>query len=113
MYSDMSEMPGPDVDVNDRAPAHPAPSTMPIEAISSSAWMTAAFFFFVAGSTRRCSVKSMKDSQREDDGVMGYHAQTVAPPKTQPRADAVFPSTMTLPSVAFMRSTRNGILAGK
>ena len=91
MYSDMREMPGPDVDVNDRAPAHPAPSTMPIEAISSSAWMMAAFFFFVAGSTRRWSQKSMNASQREDDGVMGYHAQTVAPPKTQPRAKPCSP----------------------
>jgi len=45
MYSDMSEIPGPDVDVNERAPAQPAPRTMPIEAISSSAWMTATFFF--------------------------------------------------------------------
>ena len=106
MNSDMSEMPGPDVDVNARAPAQPAPSTMPIEAISSSAWMTATFFFFVTGSTRRSSQKSMKDSQSEDDGVIGYHAQTVAPPKTQPSAAAVLPSTMILPSVAFIRSTR-------
>ena len=86
---------------------------MPIEAISSSAWMMATFFFFVTGSTRRWSQKSMNASQREDDGVMGYHAQTVAPPKTQPRADAVFPSTMIFPSVASIRSTRNGILTGK
>ena len=71
MYSDMSEMPGPDVDVNERAPAQPAPSTMPIDAISSSAWMIATFFFFVTGSTRRSSQKSMKDSQSEDDGVIG------------------------------------------
>src|SRR5450759_1241020 len=113
MVSDMSEMPGPDVDVNDRAPAHPAPSTMPIEASSSSAWMTATFFFFVVGSTRRSSQKSMKASQREDDGVMGYQAHTVAPPNTQPSAAAMFPSTMILPFVAFIRSTRNGILTGK
>ena len=55
----------------------------------------------------------MNASQREDDGVIGYHAQTVAPPKMQPSAAAVLPSTMILPSVAFMRSTRNGILTGK
>src|SRR5450759_1754936 len=113
MYSDMSEMPGPDVEVNERAPAHPAPSTMPIEASSSSAWRIATFFFFVTGSTLRSSQKSMKDSHREDDGVMGYHAHTVAPPKTHPSAAAMFPSTMIFPCVAFMRSTRKGILAGK
>ena len=79
MYSDMREMPGPDVDVNARAPAQPAPRTMPIEAISSSAWMTATFFFPVAGSTRSSSQKSMKDSQSDEEGVIGYHAQTVAP----------------------------------
>ena len=106
-------MPGPDVEVNARAPAQPAPSTMPMEAISSSAWMTATFFFFVTGSTRRSSQKSMKHSQSEDDGVIGYQAHTVAPPKTQPRAAAEFPSTMIFPAVAFMRSTRKGILAGK
>jgi len=48
----------------------------------------------------------MKDSQREEDGVIGYHAHTVAPANTQPRADAALPSTMILPAVAFMRSTR-------
>src|SRR5512143_1930906 len=106
MYSDISEMPGPDVDVKDRAPAHPAPRTMPIEAISSSAWMTATFFFPVAGSTRSSSQKSMKDSQRDEEGVIGYHAQTVAPAKTQPSAAAALPSTMILPFVASMRSTR-------
>src|SRR5471030_2958555 len=101
MYSDMSEMPGPDVDVNDRAPAHAAPSTMPIDASSSSAWRIATFFKCVAGSTRRSSQKSMNASQREDEGVMGYHAHTVAPPNTQPSADATFPSMMILPCVAF------------
>jgi len=35
--SDISEMPGPDVDVIDRAPAQLAPTTMPSAAISSSA----------------------------------------------------------------------------
>ena len=37
MNSDMSEMPGPAVAVMERAPAHPAPSAMPMEASSSSA----------------------------------------------------------------------------
>jgi hypothetical protein len=113
MNSDMSEIPGPEVDVNERAPAHAAPSTIPIEAISSSAWMMATFFFFVTGSMRRSSQKSMKLSHRDDEGVMGYHAQTVAPPNTQPSAAAAFPSMMILPCVAFMRSTRKGIFDGK
>ena len=34
-------MPGPDVDVIDRAPAQTAPTTMPSAAISSSAWTIA------------------------------------------------------------------------
>jgi hypothetical protein len=34
-------MPGPEVDVIARAPAQPAPITMPMEAISSSACTTA------------------------------------------------------------------------
>jgi len=37
MNSCISEMPGPDVAVNARAPFQPAPTTMPIEASSSSA----------------------------------------------------------------------------
>ncbi len=89
-----------------RAPAQPAPRTIPIEAISSSAWMMATFFLFVPGSTRSSSQKSMNDSQSDEDGVIGYHAQTVAPAKTHPSAAAALPSTMILPAVAFIRSTR-------
>ena len=37
----LAESTRPDVAVIDRAPAHPAPSTMPIAANSSSAWTTA------------------------------------------------------------------------
>ncbi len=37
MNSFISEMPGPEVQVNAREPAQPAPITMPMEAISSSA----------------------------------------------------------------------------
>ena len=37
MNSVISEMPGPEVAVNARAPFQPAPTTMPIEASSSSA----------------------------------------------------------------------------
>ncbi len=39
MNSVISEMPGPLVGVNARAPFHDAPSTIPIAASSSSAWM--------------------------------------------------------------------------
>ncbi len=40
--------------VKARAPFQPAPITMPIEAISSSAWTMANLFFLVSGSTRSC-----------------------------------------------------------
>ena len=39
MNSLISEMPGPDVGVKDRAPFHDAPITMPMAESSSSAWM--------------------------------------------------------------------------
>ena len=41
MNSVISEMPGPEVAVNARAPFQPAPIAMPIEASSSSPWMIA------------------------------------------------------------------------
>jgi hypothetical protein len=41
MNSVISEMPGPDVAVNERAPFQPAPIAMPMEASSSSPWMIA------------------------------------------------------------------------
>src|SRR5262245_16510547 len=92
MNSDISEMPGPEVAVNARAPFQPAPVTMPIEAISSSAWMIANLLVLVFSSTRRREQYLWKASAREDDGVIGYHAQTVAPPYTQPSAAAALPS---------------------
>ena len=48
----MSEMPGPLVGVNALAPFQDAPSTMPIAASSSSAWMTAKLRSPVSASTR-------------------------------------------------------------
>ena len=48
----ISEMPGPDVAVNARAPFQAAPITMPIEASSSSACTMANLFCLVTGSTR-------------------------------------------------------------
>jgi len=73
-------MPGPEVAVNARAPFHPAPITMPIEASSSSAWMIAYFACLVSVSTRSFAQCRVNASASEDDGVIGYQAQTVAPP---------------------------------
>ena len=52
MNSAISEMPGPAVDVIDRAPAQEAPTTMPRAAISSSAWTTAKLALPVSLSVR-------------------------------------------------------------
>ncbi len=52
MNSLISEMPGPEVAVKARAPFQPAPTTMPMEASSSSACTIAKRFWPVAGSTR-------------------------------------------------------------
>jgi hypothetical protein len=75
----MSERPGPDVAVNARAPFQLAPSTMPMAASSSSAWMNAKFFLPVKGSVRNLSANILYASMSEVDGVIGYHAPTVAP----------------------------------
>ena len=48
----MSEIPGPDVAVIERAPAQPAPSAIPIDASSSSACTTAKVAFPVSLSIR-------------------------------------------------------------
>src|SRR5205814_4797797 len=80
MNSVISEMPGPDVAVNARAPFQPAPITMPIDASSSSACTIAKRFWPVSGSTRSFWQYLMNDSASDDDGVIGYHAHTVAPP---------------------------------
>src|ERR1043166_7314004 len=107
MNSLISEMPGPAVDVNDRAPAHDAPSTMPAAANSSSAWMMQYFFSFVSGSTRKRSQNSLNASINDVDGVIGYHAATVAPAYTAPSAPAVLPSSRIAVRVASIRSRRN------
>ncbi len=73
-------MPGPDVAVKARAPFQAAPITMPIEASSSSACTIANLFSLVCGSTRSRRQWLVKASASEDDGVIGYQAQTVAPP---------------------------------
>src|ERR1700716_2803858 len=76
----ISEMPGPEVAVKARAPFQAAPITTPIEASSSSAWRIATLFCLVSGSTRRRLQWLVKASAKDDEGVIGYQAQTVAPP---------------------------------
>src|SRR6185437_6695693 len=80
MNSFISEMPGPDVAVNARAPFQPAPVTMPMEAISSSACTIAYLCLPVCWSTRNLAQYFWNASANDDDGVIGYHAHTVAPP---------------------------------
>src|SRR3954465_1623874 len=103
MNSCMSEIPGPDVAVKARAPFQPAPHTMPIEASSSSAWTIANLFLPVSLSTRSLEQYFWNASATDDDGVIGYHAHTVAPPYTAPSAAAALPSRKILPPTALAR----------
>ena len=73
-------MPGPEVAVNARAPFQPAPMTMPMEASSSSPWTMAYLAFLLSVSMRSRRQWLVKASASEEEGVIGYHAQTVAPP---------------------------------
>ena len=79
MNSVIKETPGPEVAVKARAPFQPAPVTMPMEAISSSA-CTIAYFDLLVASTRSFWQYLMKASATDEEGVIGYHAHTVAPP---------------------------------
>src|ERR1700737_4998032 len=97
----MGEMPGPAVEVIERAPAQLAPITIPSAAISSSAWTMAKVAFPVAFSTRYRFMYPMSDSQSDEDGVIGYHATTVTPAIMQPIAAAALPSIRILPDVRF------------
>src|SRR5678815_3778770 len=106
MNSVISEMPGPDVAVNARAPFQLAPMTMPIDASSSSACTIANLFLLLAGSTRCFWQYLMNASASDDDGVIGYHAHTVAPPYTAPSAAALFPSMKILWPTLLARFTR-------
>src|ERR1043165_4450781 len=110
MNSLISEIPGPAVDVNARAPAQPAPITIPAAASSSSAWMSAYLRRFVSGSMRKRSQYSLNASINDVDGVIGYHAPTVAPAYTAPNAAAEFPSRRMLSLFAsiFSRWNANG-----
>jgi hypothetical protein len=80
MNSVIKEMPGPEVAVKARAPFQDAPITMPIEASSSSPCTIAYFALPVSGSCRSFLQWLVKASATDDDGVIGYQAQTVAPP---------------------------------
>src|SRR3990172_5872394 len=97
----MSEMPGPAVAVMARAPAQPAPMTMPMAASSSSAWTTAKVAL-PSGPMRYFRRYPMSVSTREDDGVMGYQVTSVTPANSAPRAAAELPSTMILPAAPSM-----------
>ena len=79
MNSFISEIPGPAVGVKARAPAHDAPMTMPIAAISSSACRMAKRLRLVSGSRRYFWQNPLNASINEVAGVIGYHAPTVAP----------------------------------
>src|SRR5438093_13154186 len=74
MNSVISDTPGPDVQVNARAPFHPAPMTTPIDAISSSAWTIAYLFWPLGLSTRNLLQYFWNASATDDDGVIGYQA---------------------------------------
>ncbi len=76
----ISEIPGPEVAVKARAPFHPAPTAMPTEASSSSPCTMANLFLPVSLSTRSFEQYFWNASASEDEGVIGYHAHTVAPP---------------------------------
>src|SRR4029077_19936707 len=96
MNSVISETPGPDVAVNARAPFHPAPTTMPTDASSSSPCTIAYLCLPVSLSTRSFEQYFSNAAASEEDGVIGYQAHPVAPPYTQPSAAALLPSTKIL-----------------
>ena len=75
----ISETPGPLVAVKARAPFQPAPITMPMAASSSSA-CSMAKLRVPSLPTRNWLQYLSNASAKEVDGVMGYHAHTVAPP---------------------------------
>src|SRR5207237_10063980 len=104
----MSEMPGPAVAVIARAPAQLAPTTMPSDAISSSACTIANVAFPVALSTRYFFMYPISDSHSEDEGVIGYQATTVTPAIMQPIAAAALPSVRILPAVPFIGAVNDG-----
>src|SRR4030042_2049931 len=101
----MSEPPGAAVAVIARAPAQPAPRTMPTADSSSSAWTTA-YVAFPSGPIRYFLRYVMRVSTSDDDGVIGYHVTTVTPANIAPIAPAAFPSTIISPRAAPIRRVR-------
>src|SRR5260370_25963064 len=99
-------MPGPEVEVIERAPAQPAPIAMPTAASSSSACTTEMSFSPVFGSVRNLSAYAIRFSHRDEEGVMGYHAATVTPPIRAPSAAAWLPSTSTFWSTTPLIASR-------
>ena len=98
-----------------RSSSHPR--TMPMAASSSSACtMRKLFRYWIApsgpgsgcGSRRYSRHRAVKLSITDVDGVIGYHAATVAPAYKQPSAVAVFPSIRILSRVASITSRWNG-----
>src|ERR1700755_3023193 len=80
MNSCIVEMPGPEAAGKARAPFQDAPITMPIEASSSSPCTMAYLALPVSGSCRSFLQWLVKASATDEEGVIGYQAQTVAPP---------------------------------
>ena len=70
MNSVISEMPGPEVAVNARAPFQLAPITIPMAANSSSAWIMAYFLAPVPASIRKRLQYLSKLSTTDVEGVM-------------------------------------------
>ena len=73
------------------APAQPEPRTMPAAASSSSAWITAQVDS-PSSLVLICGIHSIMPSASDDEGVIGYHANSWAPPNNAPRAIASLPS---------------------
>jgi hypothetical protein len=85
-------------------PAKEAPTTVPIPAISSSAWTIVPPYFQISR-PRKCMIS--------DEGVMGYPPKNWQPAKMAAAAHISLPSTMSLAfRVSFgasrVRASRNG-----
>src|SRR5687767_3342823 len=108
MNSFISEMPGPLVGVNERAPFHEAPITVPMADNSSSACTMTKLRSPLSLSMRHFWQKPLNASINDVDGVIGYQAPTVAPAYMQPSPAAVLPSIRMWPAVLSRVATRIG-----
>ena len=79
--------------------------TMPIAAISSSAWTMANVALPVALSIRYFFMYPISVSGSDDEGVIGYQATTVTPAIMQPSAAGGVAFDQDLAGVLFIRST--------